>query len=153
MSEKWVPMVPAATLSVWVFALIMICLIAIMGVFGWFLYWSKHSRFSIESGKLVIDAGFYSRQIELKDIVPDTIGLVSFEHAPALRPTLRINGIGLPGYKAGWYRVASGEKALLHMTSQDSMLGFKTRQEYWVILSIAQAEAFALKLQQQLTKG
>ena len=33
-----------------------------------------------------------------------------------LRPGLRTMGTGLPGYRAGWFRLRNGEKALLYLT-------------------------------------
>ena len=153
MSERWVPMVPASTMPVWSFVLLMVFLIALMGVFGWFLYWSKHTRFQIQNSEIHFDAGLYSKSISLQDIDVSSMGLLDYEQAPALKPRVRINGIGLPGYKSGWYRLANEEKALLYVTDESKMLAFKTLEGYWVFMSVMDPTSFVEQLQEAITKG
>lgn len=155
MSDKWVPMVPADTMSVWTFFIIMAFLIAIVGVFGWFLYWSKHTRFQIQDSQLVIEGGLYSRTIALSAIDEASMGLLDYEQAPALKPRMRVKGIGLSGYKSGWYKLMNDEKALLHISDESSMLAFKVtgeEQPYWVFMSIAEPEDFVLVLRHAIRK-
>jgi hypothetical protein len=50
-------------------------------------------------------------------------------------PKRRTFGTGLPGYQAGWFRLESGEKALLYLTDRSRAVYIPTTAGYSVLLS------------------
>lgn len=58
---------------------------------------------------LVIRWGLYRREIPLKEIE----SIEKVELRGEYRPVLRTFGIGEPGYKVGWFKLAGGGRALL----------------------------------------
>jgi hypothetical protein len=55
---------------------------------------------------------------------------------------VRTLGTGLPGYKAGWFRLGNGEKALVYLTDLERAVYVPTRAGYSLLLSPADPQAF-----------
>lgn len=66
-----------------------------------------------------------------------------------LKPRLRTLGTGLPGYRAGWFRLKNGEKALLYLTDESRAVYIPTTAGYSVLLSPQDPDGFLRALQQQ----
>jgi crotonobetainyl-CoA:carnitine CoA-transferase CaiB-like acyl-CoA transferase len=60
---------------------------------------------------------------------------------------MRTNGVGLPGYRAGWFRLRNGEKALAFVTDVHRVTYLRTTDGYSVLLSVEQPQQFASALQ------
>ena len=58
------------------------------------------------------------------------------------QPRWRTFGTGLPGYRAGWFRLRNREKALLYVTDGSRVVYIPTRDNYSVLLSVAEPERF-----------
>ena len=54
------------------------------------------------------------------------------------KPKIRKNGIGLPGYKEGLFKLKNGEKALLYVTDSSKVAYIPTKDSYSVLLSTGQ---------------
>ena len=48
----------------------------------------------------------------------------------------------MPGYNAGWFRLKNGSKALLALTDRSSVVYIPTTEDYSILLSVADPEAF-----------
>ena len=57
-----------------------------------------------------------------------------------------IDGTGLPGYQAGWFRLRNGEKALVYLTDRGRAVYVPTTAGYSVLLSPAEPDAFLAAL-------
>ena len=55
---------------------------------------------------------------------------------------LGTNGIGLPGYQVGRFRLKNGEKALLYVTDESTGTYLPTTERDVLLLSVESAEAF-----------
>jgi hypothetical protein len=55
-------------------------------------------------------------------------------------------GTGLPGYRAGWFRLRNGEKALLYLTDANRAVYIPTTAGYGVLFSPVDPEAFLAAL-------
>ena len=71
---------------------------------------------------------------------------VNFALTPPLEPRLRTLGTGLPGYRAGWFRLRNGEKALLYLTDESRAVYVPTTAGYSVIVSPQDPDAFLAAL-------
>jgi len=77
-----------------------------------------------------------------------SISFINLSRYPELKPTLRLLGIGLPGLKIGWFKLANGSKTFLALNGWDSeALVIKLRNNSLVILSPKNFSDFKSKLQ------
>jgi len=134
--------VPAATgtfVTIWAILLIMLGLAAI---FSWFAYAARNVRFEVSEAGLRISGGMYGRMIPKTEIVRGARA-VDLKTDRNLAFGMRTNGVGLPGYQAGWFRLQNGEKALAFVTDKQRVTYFRTTAGYSVLLSTDQPQQLA----------
>jgi hypothetical protein len=84
---------------------------------------------------LSIRAGFYSRTIPLESLrVHDGLITSLFEHRE-LAPRWRTNGIRVPGFQAGWYRLAKAEKSFVLLTDPRVVTYLPTSEGFSLLVS------------------
>lgn len=116
------------------------------GLFGWFALSSSSLSAAIEGSSLQIKVPIYGRSIPIAALDVASATIVDLEQTPQLRPGIRTNGIGLPGYAVGWFRLKNGEKALAAITSKQRVLYLRTSEGYVLLLSLADPERFIRQL-------
>jgi hypothetical protein len=62
------------------------------------------------------------------------------------RPRSRRFGTGMPGYGAGWFRLANGEKSLVYVTRRDRAAYVPTTEGYSVLLTVREPDRFVASL-------
>ena len=67
--------------------------------------------------------------------------IVDLDREPDLRPTFRLLGTSLPGFKAGWFRLRHGVRAFLIVTARGKVLVLPRRDAGPVLLSVVRPEA------------
>jgi hypothetical protein len=67
---------------------------------------------------------------------------------PGYAPAGRTNGIGLPNYQSGWFRLAKGSNALLFVTDWSRAVLVPTTENFDLLVSPAQPQAFLASLKQ-----
>lgn len=140
--EKIYGIVPA-TLGPYVFILIFsLFLLVIIGVFVFIGYSSRHVSYGVSDQGLHIKGGFYGRFIPREEISAEEVKVINLDIDAEYKPKLRTNGIGLPGYSEGWFRLKNNEKALLFVTDRSNVVYIPTRKDYSVLLSVREAEEF-----------
>ena len=95
-----------------------------------------------------INAPIYGRTIPFTSIMSDQARVIDTAKDADLRPKWRTNGIGLPGYAAGWFKLQNGEKSLVLLTDRRRVLYIPTREGYSVLVSVTEPE----KLLQSIKK-
>jgi hypothetical protein len=141
MSEVF-QMIPASSKPLWILGVIGVVLLALLALFAYIAYSSRNVRFEISDEGLRIQGGLYRRLIPPEALITEEARSVNLRETRAYRPTIRTNGIGLPGYQAGWFKLHDGEKALLFVTDHARVVHLPTREGYALLLSIDQPEAF-----------
>lgn len=101
---------------------------------GWVALTSKDLAVVLEPEGLRIDAPLYGRTIAYDALDLDRTRVERLTDDSPLRPKIRTNGIALPGYRVGWYRLHSDEKALLALTKSERAVYVPTRQGYALLL-------------------
>lgn len=87
------------------------------------LIWlSTRRRVEIVGGHLEILAAFYRRRAPLGDLDLDRARVVDLREKRELRPRLKTNGFGLPGFAAGHFRDATGRKLFCLVTQPRNVL-------------------------------
>jgi hypothetical protein len=137
--------VPASSRALGFLVGLGILLLAVVALFGCFAYASRAARFEISDQGLRIRSAVYGRTIPAQALVPEEARIVDLRHE--LQPTFRTNGIGLPGYAAGWFRVRGEGRALLFVTDRSRVVYLPTRDGYPVLLSVQEPENFLQAVQ------
>jgi hypothetical protein len=138
--------VPAPGRAIAFFGVIGALFASMLVLFAVFAYASLAARFEITDDGLRIRSALYGRTIPAASLVVDEARIVDMREE--LQPTIRTNGIGLPGYAAGWFRVRNQGRALLFVTDRRRVVNIPTTEGYAVMLSVQQPEAFLRRLQE-----
>jgi hypothetical protein len=112
-----------------------------------FTWSASHGSVRIDERNLQIRLPFYGRTIPIAHLDLDHAQIAGIENsASSFQPVLRTNGIGLPGYGAGWFRLENGAKALVVLTARQRLLYLPTTDGYSVLLSLKTPEVALAKL-------
>lgn len=102
---------------------------------------ARSSTFEVTSEGLRLHGDVYGRFIPKDKLVAREAERVSITTG-AYRPTLRVGGTAVPGYRSGWFRLANGSKGLLYVTDPAKVVRVPTTEGYTVLLSVDEADAF-----------
>jgi len=80
----------------------------------------------------------YGRSIPLTSLKLDSSRIVDLATEIDLSLKRRTNGIGLPNYAAGWFKLRNGEKALAFVTDKQKVLYLPTREGYSILISVVE---------------
>ncbi|MFO7302396.1 MAG: PH domain-containing protein [Acidobacteriota bacterium] len=134
---------PSTSRAMWIVALLPLVVVAIVGALMIMsLVASRTARFEVSSDGLRLRGDLYGRFIPAHELRRDGVASVDLATRPDLRPRRRTFGTGLPGYRAGWFRLQNGEKALLYLTDQRRAVYVPTTAGYSVLVSPRNPEAF-----------
>ncbi|MCC2672207.1 MAG: hypothetical protein K0Q72_4679 [Armatimonadetes bacterium] len=106
--------------------------------FGWS---ARRTQLTVSAAGLRID-GPYGRALPAADLNLTGARRVDFAREPGLQPVTRTNGIGLPGYLAGWVRLRDGGKALVFLTDPSRVVAVPTTRGYVVLASLEEPDRF-----------
>ncbi|WP_211466397.1 PH domain-containing protein [Collimonas silvisoli] len=98
--------------------------------------WSAFSRRSLEinSHEIIVKAAFYTTRISRSDIRSDA-RVVDLGNQSAINIASRVNGIGLPGYQAGWFSLKNGRGVFCSVTDKTALY-IPTTKNFDLILSL-----------------
>ncbi len=134
--------VPASATAFIFLLAIGVLLIALLGFLAFTGYSARNTKFEVGDQGLRIDGCLYGRFIPREQIVPEGVRIINLDTQPEYKPRIRTNGIGLPGYRAGWFRLKNNEKALLFVTDYSKVVYVPTKQDYSVLVSASNSEEF-----------
>ena len=140
------PIAPAASRYLWFFIPITVLLVGVIVLLAVSLRGSRHSRFEVTAESLRLSGDLYGRTIPRTRVHADLARRVDFTSEPGLRPKWKTTGTGLPGYQSGWFRLHSGEKALLYLTDRSKAVYVPTAEGYSLLLSPADPDGFLAAL-------
>jgi hypothetical protein len=145
MGEHVFPIAPA---SGGVYAvLIPIALITVL--FGYIAYSARYTSFAVSESGLQIRGDIYGRKIPFDRLSVESARVVDLTTDINLKPSWRTNGVGLPGYKSGWFRLKGGGKGLLFVTDQHRVLSVPTTDGYTLLLSARDPEELLRELREK----
>lgn len=140
------PIVPAGGAALWVLAIVGFVLFTVAVLLVLFAFSSRHASVEVSPEGVNIRGGLYGRQIPMRSLVLDGARPVNLNTDTALKFSWRTNGIGLPGYCAGWFQLKNGQKALAFITDRSSVAYIPTREGYVLLLSVADPESLIASL-------
>lgn len=129
---------PVAGRAMWGLAAVPgVILILVVGLLAAAIVGSRSARFEVSADGLRLRGDLYGRVIPTPQLRPGEARRVDFAITPELEPRIRTLGTGLPGYRAGWFRLRNGERALLYLTDRSRAVYIPTSAGYGVLVSPA----------------
>lgn len=139
------PIAAAGMRPLWVLLPAALVMLGVSVILGLSVLGSWKASFELGSDGLRLHGDLYGRLIPREQLRVAEARRVTPSDA-ALRPSARTLGTGLPGYRAGWFRLENGEKALLYLTDEARAVYVPTSAGYSVLLSPEDPEAFLTAL-------
>jgi hypothetical protein len=140
---------PAGPRAVYLLLPFVVLLLGALGLLVLTAYGSQRARVELDAAGLRFRGDVYGRMIPWSAINGTQARLVDLTREPTLRPTSRRLGTAVPGYRAGWFRLASGERALLYLTDPHRAVYVPTTLGYAVLLSPEAPERFLAELRRR----
>jgi len=112
---------------------------------------ARSSRFELSPAGLRLRGDLYGRLIPPADLRREGARLVDLDSEPSLAPIQRTLGTAVPHYRAGWFRLRSGERALLYLTDRHRVAYVPTRRNFSVLLSVQDPDRFLERLREIAT--
>ena len=144
--SKVFPITPASIRAFSVIGIVIIPVILIMGLVA---YSAINTRFEINGEGLHFKRAIYGRFIPKESIIVENSRILNLNADSELKPVRRTNGIGLPGYSEGWFKLANGERALLFVSDRVNVIYLPTTEGYSVLLSTVNFEEFLESLKEE----
>ena len=137
------PIAPASSRSLWFFIPIAIVMLAAAATLLMTALGHSRARYELTPAGLALRGDLYGRGIiPAGELRGGSARIVDLEREPDLALKWRTMGTGLPGYKAGWFRLRNGEKALVSLTDTRRVVYLPTTRGYAVLLSPAEPDSF-----------
>lgn len=114
---------------------IALLLLGMLVLFGYIFYSTRNVTFEASTEGLRIRGDLYGRMVPRASLLLDQARVLNLGENREYALSWRTNGIGLPGYSSGWFRLKNGDKALAFLTKKDAVLYLPTRDGYAVLLS------------------
>ncbi|GAB1102561.1 PH domain-containing protein [Shewanella algae] len=116
----------------------------------WVFWQAQASKVELTAQSLVVEVPFYGQSLAPEHLRISEAKVINLGDASGPRLGMRTQGIGLPGYTLGWYRLNDGSKAFVALTEKDSVLLLPTDLGYSLLLSMPEAESLLEGLGQNL---
>ena len=137
------PIAPPSSRSLWFFIPMALVLFATAVALLMTAQGSRRARYELSPAGISLRGDFYGRRlIPASDLLGGAARIVDLDRDPELSPRWRTIGTGLPGYKAGWFRLRNGEKALVSLTDPHHAVYLPTTRGFVLLLSPAQPDRF-----------
>lgn len=141
---------PSGSGPLWTIGLIALLLTGVLALLGFTLYSSRNVNFEVSDAGLTISGDLYGRTIPMSDLLVSEAQVMDISSSATYGLSWKTNGVGLPGYKSGWFKLKNGDKALVFITDQSKVVYVPTTQGYTVLMSpgdpaqmLAQLQAYA----------
>ncbi len=124
-----------------------------VGLFGYIGMTMNHLYVELTPDAMKIKIPMYSRTIPRSELLLDQVRVINMKAPDAPRFTMRTNGIGLPGFQAGWFRVKDIGKVLACVTDMTRVVVIPTTNDYQILVSMKDPESFVNSLHSKWSKG
>lgn len=105
------------------------------------LFFPRPLRVELTPDAVAVTGSIYGRRVALRSLKLDAARVVDLAHDAQLTPWLRTNGVGLPNYRVGWFRLRNGERALCFLTRSQRVLYLPTLDHFALLLSVSSPDA------------
>ncbi len=140
------PISPASSKPLWILLGICVLLAAICAALAYTAWSARHSRVEFEADGIRLAGDFWGRRIAYRALDTANVRTINLSQQTQYAPRRRTLGTGLPGYASGWFRLQSGEKALVYLTRRDRVVYLPTTLGYSLLLSVEEPERLVERL-------
>ena len=145
MSETFA-IVPAGRGPLYIIIPVLFVMLAVGGILVMAWHASQTASFTVSPEGLRLRGDLYGRMIPARQLRIAEARVVPIDRTSEYRPRSRRMGTGMPGYGAGWFRLANGEKSLVYITRGDRAAYVPTTEGYSVLLTVHEPERFVASL-------
>ena len=135
------PIIPGQIRVLWIALPIALLVVASFGGLVYSLSSARTARFEVSPDGLRLRGDFYGRLIPARALRLDSARAVDLSSERTLAPRFRTIGTALSGYRAGWFRLRDGQRALLYVTDPTHVAYIPTADGYAVLVSVADPAA------------
>jgi hypothetical protein len=139
------PIIPGQVRLVWLAIPVVLAFLAVGGL-AYSLSGARTARFEVSADGLRLRGDFYGRLIPTSVLRLDAARAVNLHTEPTLMPAIRTMGTAVGGYRAGWFRLRDGEKALVYVTDPTRVAYVPTTDGYAILMSVADPAALLASL-------
>jgi hypothetical protein len=147
------PIVPGPVRMLWFVVPICLLVAATVGALIYSLSSARAARFEVSPAGLRLRGDLYGRLIPASTLRLDEVRAVNLDSEPSLTPRIRLVGTAVPGYRAGWFRLRDGQRALLYLTDPRRAVYIPTTNGYSVLVSVADPDLFVESLRKTAAGG
>jgi hypothetical protein len=142
MAKEIFPLVPASPGAYYMLVPTFLVVLGVAALLAYCFYSTRHTRCEITNEGLRIAGNVYGRLIPRAQLRVGEARSLDLKSEPDYAPRWRTNGIGLPGYRSGWFKLRNGEKALAFLTDYHSVAAVPTTAGYILLVSVAEPQRF-----------
>lgn len=129
-----------------------ICLAALVAL-GAACYWVssrllRRHRIVLGSNSIEIATSFYTRRLAVAEFDLQRARVVDLRERTELKPLFKTNGMRLPGFASGWFRLRNRSKAFVATTGGSRVLWLPTRNGYDLLLQPRHPKALLDRLRE-----
>lgn len=149
-----VPPQGKASTALWIMPVVLAIVLLVVGVLVTkTIAGARSSTFALSSAGLTIRGDLWGRTVPAAHLRGATARVVDLRSEPSLSPRRRTAGTAIPGYRSGWWRLASGEKSLLYLTAPHRVVYVPTTEGFSLLLSVSDPERFVEQLRRVAPAG
>ena len=125
-------------------------IIAVLGLLSWVFYKAHYASIRLTPTTMLVDIPLYRVELSRQSLLTSEAKILNLDEDDAPKFSYRSNGVGMPGYSLGWFKLAEASEsiasehiasALLSVTNRERVLVLPTTEGYLLILSLEQPEA------------
>lgn len=129
------------------FVAVLLCVVAIVVMLSVLM---ARRKLGFDGERLVIKGALYTRRVPLERLDLDAARIVDLAEHTALKPLLRMNGMSVPGFHVGHYRLRDHSRAFCLLTATDRVLVLPERDGLIYLLSPERPQALLDDLRRQV---
>jgi len=116
------PITPAGARPLVFLAIVGGVLLLVLFLLTYSAYSSRNARVEVGGESIRLVGDLWGREVPLTALRLAEARVIRLSRERDLQPHRRTMGTGLPGYSAGWFKLRSGEKALVCVTHGDKVV-------------------------------
>src|SRR5215470_5073111 len=154
MNHEVFPIARGSSASLWlcgIFGVLLFALGTFMGTVGFF--GSRIVTLEVSDRGVRVRGDVYGRFIPREALQFGQAKALDLGTDPGYSPVARTNGIGLPDYQSGWFRLANGSSALLFVTDWSRAVLVPTTERFDLMVSPSDPPAFLAALHRPTATG
>lgn len=94
----------------------------------------RRHRIVLADGAIDIATSFYRRRLAIPELRLDEARTIDLDERTEFKPMLKTNGVSMPGFRSGWFRLRSRDRALVATAGGKRVAWIPTRAGYGLLL-------------------